>query len=190
MRRPNLASKPFLNTRPVWVVAATIWIAALGLTAYSLADFLSVRGQEKDAGARLQTLTEKAAELSRQAAQLNRELSQVNWKKLKLEVDSVAHAASQRQLRWGKLLSDLEAVLPWDVRLLTINPAVDATGTIAVTLEGVATSREAWLKFLSRLIEDPRFSNPIPRQEQAPGTGNSAGYAFSLTVTYTPEAAS
>lgn len=190
MRRPNLASRPFLNTRPVWVVAGCIWVVGLALTAYSAADFLSVRGQEKDAGARFAALSQKASELSRQAAALNRELSQVNWKKLKLEVDSVAHAASQRQLRWGRLLSDLEAVLPWDVRLLSINPTVDASGTVTVTLEGVAVSREAWLKFLSRLIEDPRFVNPLPRQEQAPGTGNATGYAFSLAVTYKPEAAS
>lgn len=189
MRRPNLASKPFLNTRPVWVVAGAVWLLGLALSAYSVSDFLSVQGQEKDAGAKLLALTQKASDLSQRADALHRELSQVNWKKLKLEVDSVSHAASQRQLRWGQLLSDLEAVMPWDVRLLSINPAVDATGTVSVTLEGVATSREAWLAFLARLLEDPRFANPIPRQEQAPGTGSPMGYGFSLTVNYKPEVA-
>lgn len=187
MRRPNLASKPFLNTRPVWVVAGAVWLLALVLSAYSLADFVSVQGQEKDAGAKLQALSQRASLLSQQADALHRELSRVNWKKLKLEVDSVAHAASQRQLRWGQLLSDLETVTPWDVRLLSINPAVDASGTVTVTLEGVATSREAWLAFLARLVDNPRFANPIPRQEQAPGTGSPMGYGFSLTVNYKPE---
>lgn len=190
MRRPNLASRPFLNTRPVWLVAAALWLLTLALSAYSLMDFLSVQGQEKDAGTKLQAMSQKTSALSQQADALSRELSQVNWKKLKLEVDSVAHAASQRQLRWGQLLSDLETVTPWDVRLLSINPAVDAAGTVTVTLEGVATSREAWLGFLARLVADPRFANPIPRQEQAPGTGNPMGYGFSLTVTYKPGVAS
>lgn len=189
MRRPNLASKPFLNTRPVWVVSGVIWLLALALSGYSVVDFLSVRGQEKDAGSKLLALSQKASLLSQQADALNRELSRVNWKKLKLEVDSVAHAASQRQLRWGRLLSDLENVTPWDVRLLSINPAVDASGKVTITLEGVATSREAWLKFLGRLMEDPRFANPIPKQEEAPGTGSPMGYGFSLSVTYNPEVA-
>lgn len=188
MKRPNLASKPFLNTRPVWVTAGSIWVLGLALTAFAVSDFLAVRGQERDAGTRLERLNQKAAELSQQAAALNRELSQVNWKKLKAEVDSVAQAASQRQLRWGRLLADLEAVLPWDVRLSSINPTVDAKGTVTITLEGVATSREAWLRFLSRLMEDPRFANPVPRMEEAPGTGNAVGYVFTLVVTYQPEA--
>ncbi|MGC8916410.1 MAG: hypothetical protein ACP5NF_05465 [Thermoanaerobaculum sp.] len=187
MKRPNLARKPFLHTRPVWVVSGGIWALALALSASSLADFLSVRGQEKDAGKRLAALTRRASELSQQVSSLSRELSQVNWKKLKVEVDSVAQAASQRHLRWGQLLSDLEEVLPWDVRLESINPVVDKDGQVTVTLEGIATSREAWLRLLSRLMEDRRFANPIPRQEQAPGASNNVGYAFSLVVRYLPE---
>ncbi|MCS7181960.1 MAG: PilN domain-containing protein [Thermoanaerobaculum sp.] len=185
MRRPNLAQQPFLNTRPVWVVSTLAWLCALGLSAYAVVDFLSVRGQERHAAQRLQALSARATALNQEAKALSRELSAVNWRKLKAEVDAVASAASQRQLRWGPLLASLEAVLPWDVRLISITPTATPEG-LTVTLEGVATNREAWLRLLTNLLRDPRFANPVPQEEQAPGSGGAVGYGFSLKVTYQP----
>ena len=187
MKRPNLARAPFLDTRPVWVVSAALWFAALGFSGYAMVDFLSVRGEEQKAGAKLAALAKAQQELQEKAATLNRELSAVNWRKLKAEVEAVSQAASKRGLRWGRLLGDLEQVVPWDVRLTSITPTVGADGAIALSLEGLATSREAWLGFLRALLDDPRFAQPVPQREQAPGTGNAVGYRFSLTVTYLAE---
>lgn len=187
MRRPNLAGQPFLDSRPVLVLAGALWILGLVLSFYSVRNFFSVRSQEKKTGAKLAQLVQKSQQLQTQAKALNRELSSVKWKKLKNEVDSVSFAASQRRLRWGNLLGDLEEVIPWDVRLVGITPSVESDGSIRVSLEGLSTGREAWLGLLARLVEDPRFGEFIPRLEQAPGVSFAGGYQFSLSLTYRPE---
>lgn len=187
MKRPNLARQPFLDTRPVFLASGLLWLGALSLTAYGVVDFFQVRGQEKLASSKLAQLSRQAQELQGQVERLNGELAQVNWKQLKAEVEALAQAASQRHLRWSHLLADLEAVVPWDVRLLSIVPTVAPDGSISLNLEGLATGREAWLRFLSGLLQDPHFSQPVPRQEEAPGVGNASGYRFALTVSYHPE---
>lgn len=187
VKRPNLARQPFLDSRPVFVLAGALWILGLVLSLYSVNNFFSVRSQERRINAKLAQLVQKNRELREQAKLLNRELSSVNWKKLKNEVESVSFAASQRRLRWGNLLADLEEVVPWDVRLVGIAPSVEKDGRIRVNLEGLSTGREAWLTFLARLVEDPRFGDLIPRLEQAPGAGFAGGYQFSLSLTYRPE---
>lgn len=187
MKRPNLSRQPFLDTRPVWLASGLVWLLALGFAAYSVADFVAVRKEQRQASGKLAQLSNRAQELESRLSQLNRQLAQVNWKKLRTEVDSVAQVAAQRQLRWSHLLSDLEAVVPWDVRLVSIAPTVGNDGRITVNLEGLATTREAWLRFLQKLLEDEHFSRPVPRQEEAPGAGSPLGYRFALTVTYHPE---
>lgn len=157
------------------------------LSLYSVSNFFSLRSQEKRVSAKLAQLVQKGRKLQEQAQLLNRDLSSVNWKKLKNEVESVTFAASQRRLRWGNLLGDLEEMVPWDVRLVGITPSVGSDGSIRVSLEGVSTGREAWLAFLARLVEDPRFGDLIPRLEQVPGAGFAGGYQFSLSLTYRPE---
>ena len=44
--------------------------------------------------------------------------------------------------------------------------------------------REAWLKLLAVLFTDSKFSDPLPRSEEAPSATNGKGYQFDLTVRY------
>jgi hypothetical protein len=93
----------------------------------------------------------------------------------------------QRAALWTSLFADLERVLPWDTRLLSITPQTGEGGEILVSLSGVAADRTAWLKLLGRFFTDSRFSDPIPRSEEAPGEQNAVGYKFTLLVRYWPE---
>ena len=94
---------------------------------------------------------------------------------------------ARRKLVWSQLLADLERVVPWDIRLVSITPSVAKDGSVQIGLDGVATGRDAWLKLLAVLFADPKFSDPLPRSEEAPSASNGQGYRFSLTVRYWPE---
>lgn len=186
MRRPNLASSPFLNTRPVWVVGACLTLLALGLTAMSVAEFLVKREEEEELSARLKVLEERRTVLSREVEALNRSLAGVPWKTLQADAAALRQIANKRGWAWTGLLADLERVLPWDVRLVSISPAVDEKGRVRLALTGVAAGREAWLQLLTRLFEDGSFSEPVPNSEEAPSATNPQGYRFQLTVRYLP----
>ena len=187
MKRPNLAASPFLDTRPVWVTGCALAVAALSLSVASLFDFVAVRGREKAVVESFRRVQVRRAEVVRQVETRNRRLAAVSWKQLQLETASVQGVVARRQLVWSVLLGDLERVVPWNVRLTQITPRVDKTGAIEVQLEGLATDREAWLKLVAILFADSKFSDPLPRFEEAPSAGNLKGYRFALDVRYRPE---
>ena len=187
MLRPNLASRPFLDTRPVVAVGIALAIAAIALSAVSVSDFLSERGEETQLAESVLELETRRAALAGEVAALDRKLARAPWKRLKAETASMQQLVVQGGSIWSTLLADLERVLPWDTRLLSIDPKRDATGEITVTLSGVATDRAAWLKLLGRLFTDAHFSDPIPRSEEAPGAQNAVGFKFILNVRYWPE---
>ena len=187
MVRPNLAGRPFLDTRPVLVVGAVLALLAAGLTAMSVADYLSERGEESHLADTVRDLETRRAELAFEVTALDRELARAPWKKLKAETASMQQLVVQRGSLWSTLFAALERVLPWDTRLLIVNPRTDENGQINIALSGVATDRAAWLKLLGRLFTDTHFSDPLPRTEESPGEQNAVGFKFTLDVRYWPE---
>jgi len=94
---------------------------------------------------------------------------------------------ARRQLSWTRMLADLERVVPWDIRLVSINPGTGKTGTVSLQLQAIAVSRDAWLSLLARLFTDSQFSDPVPQSEDSPGASGQQGYTVDLTVRYWPE---
>lgn len=187
MLRPNLAARPFLDSRPVVVTAASLALVALALTAISVSEFVTKRGEESHLAVAVASLEERRNTLASEVSALDRQLAKVPWKKLRTETASLQEVVVQRRLVWSTLFADLERVLPWDVRLTSIDPQTGAEGEVTVAIAGVAADRTAWLKLLSRLLSDPRFSDPIPLSEAAPGESDSVGFTFTLRVRYWPE---
>jgi type IV pilus assembly protein PilN len=184
MRRPNLASRQFLDVRPVVVAGVALGVLGLVLTTVSLAEVFHARGQEKSYAANLQRLEAQRAELMAQVGQSNRQMADVAWKKLAIETAAMSGVVARRTLVWSQLLADLERVIPWDVRVISITPSIDKDGSVLINLTGVATGRDAWLKLLAVLFTDSKFSNPMPINEEAPSATNGIGYRFALSVHY------
>jgi hypothetical protein len=187
MRTANLAREPFANTRPLVVVSIALSVAALVATTLNLVELGFARHAERELSARLVPLERQRAELLEQVSARDRELSTVPWKKLRTEAGSLDKALVTRSLVWTRLLSDLERVVPWDVRLVTITPSIDGAKRITLGLTGIATGRKAWLDLVARLFTDHNFSEPMPASEEAPGATNALGYRFQLRVRYWPE---
>ena len=187
MLRPNLASRPFLDARPVICAGVALAVVAIALTAVSVSDFLSERGQETELVDATRELEGRRSALVGEVAALDRELARAPWKKLKAETASMRTLVVKGDPVWSSLFADLERVLPWDTRLVSIDPRTGEDDEIVVVLGGIAADRAAWLKLLGRLFTDAHFSDPIPRSEEAPGEQNAAGFRFFLSVRYWPE---
>ena len=186
MQRPNLSSEPFANTRPIWVTALVLAVLSVAATTLTVAEYVGKRGEEHAAASRLQQLEARRATLASQVQALNGELSRVSWGSLAAETSSLGQVVAHRSLSWTLMLGDLERVLPWNVRLVSISPSLDNDGHVRLALRGVATDREAWLSLLARLFTDAHFSDPVPISEEAPGPTNSEGHRFQVTVRYWP----
>ncbi|OFV81767.1 MAG: hypothetical protein A2Y78_01020 [Acidobacteria bacterium RBG_13_68_16] len=186
-QRPNLASSPLPDVRPVLVVGVALALVAVVLTGISLGEFIRARGTEKAATSALVRLQARRSELATKVGANNRRLASVGWKALQAETVAMQEVVARRTLVWSQLLAEFERLVPWDIRLVSIAPTIDKNGSVLVGLSGVAASREAWLKLIALLFVDRKFSEPLPTAEESPSATNGQGHRFSLTVRYWPE---
>jgi Tfp pilus assembly protein PilN len=184
---PNLSASPFLNRRQVVLTGAALALVATVLTAVNIGEVVSARGRERAAAGRLVELDARRQHLAAEVRDLDRQLGAVGWRRLEFEATSLREVVARRQFAWSQLLSDLERMLPWNVRLISIDPRFEKNGSIGLHLSGLATDREAWLHLLAVLFADPRFSDPVPESEEEPGGRSPQGHSFALSVSYWPE---
>ena len=185
--RPNLARRPFLDSRPVLVAGGALAAIALVLTSVNLWELVSAQGAERALAAEEMALRTRFAALQEEVRSADRRLAAVSWRQLEADADRMQQVAARRRVAWSRLLVDLERVVPWDVRLASVVPVIDEKGVVQVTLTGVAAGRDAWLRLLGRCFADASFSEPVPASEEAPSASNTVGFRFQLRVRYWPE---
>lgn len=183
---PNLASRPHLNTRPVWVVIAVAGFLALVFAVVNVSVwFKSNRSLQEQIELHAELKAEHdllSVAVGEQAESLNR----VPWRSLSARVNGVNGIIREHEFSWIALLDDIERVLPYDVRLTRINPKVDVE-TVNLSFAAIGRSREALLDLLDNMIADPSFSDPTPSSEEGP-EDSGFGYVLGLTVVHHPGA--
>jgi Tfp pilus assembly protein PilN len=182
---PNLATRPFLNTRPVWLVTALAGAAALILVALNLRLFFVANRSLGDEMERRDALLQRHHALEAGLREDIKALERVPWRSLSSRVEATNLVLREHAFSWLGMLDDIERVMPYDVRLTRIAPAVGPDEVI-LSLALVAHNRDAMLQLLDNLIADPRFSNPTPSSEATPEQSMTAGYEMSLRVNYEP----
>jgi len=183
MITPSLASRPFLNTRPVWVMTIGAGCVALVLIALNIRFFLVTSRTVEDAITTRDALEERYGELESTARQEIAFLNRVPWRTLEARVNATNLVLQEHAFSWLQMLDDIERVMPYDVRLTRITPSVGRDG-VMLTFEVVARNRDAMLEFIDRLVEDPRFDEPTLSSETTPETSTTGTYLLSMRVRY------
>jgi Tfp pilus assembly protein PilN len=184
MIAPNLASKPHLNTRPVWLVAATAGLITLVFAVVNTSVwFTSSRSLEEQILLH-QQLEAEFERLSVEVGEQAESLNKVPWRSLSARVSAVNTVIREHEFSWIGLLDDIERVLPWDVRLTKISPRVEVD-KVNLSFTAIGRTRESLLDLLDALIEDPSFSEPTPGAEATPEE-SGYGYVLTLTVVHHP----
>lgn len=185
MITPNLATRPFLNTRPVWLVTGAAGLAALILLALNLRLFFVANRSLDDETERRDVLLERHQLLEAGLRKDIEALDRVPWRSLTSRVEATNLILREHAFSWLGMLDDIERVMPYDVRLTRIAPAVSAEG-VTLSLELIAHNRDAMLQLLDNLIADERFSGPTPATESTPEEETTPDYVMSLRVNYHP----
>ena len=182
----NLASKPRMNTRPVWVLTAVAVIVGLVLTAVNIRLFLTSNQTLEELIVRRDMLLLEREALATEFSGHAKILDQVPWRSLGARIDLVNEVLAEHRFSWSDLLEHLAEVLPWQVRVVSVSPSLGDDG-VTLSLEAVSKDREGFLDLLDRMVADPYFDNPSPNQETWPEGGRSSEYIFKMRVTYLPE---
>lgn len=108
-----------------------------------------------------------------------------------LAVELGEQLVAWRTIPWSALFGDLETVLPDRVRLAAVQPVVDETGRVRVSMTAVAADTGPLQDLLIALEQSAAFRRAVPQREDVGEDGLlrmqlSAEYAPALPVAETP----
>lgn len=166
MLHTNLATRPFYNTRAVWAVLGALGLAVVLVTLFNVVQFIRLRGLER-------TLGSEAAQVETQAAGLRAEATRIRAQIDPADMAAVASAAreanaiiGQRVFSWTDLLTRFERTLPGDVRITSIQPRIDRSGGVALTITAEGRRVADIEVFLDALDRDGAFREVLAREER------------------------
>ena len=185
MITPNLASRPFLNTRPVWLLVGITGVLALILIGFNLRLFLIENRTLGDEISRQDELERLYRTAAAEVATDVEDLQKVPWVSLRARVEATNLVLREHNFSWLRMLDDIERIMPYDVRLIRISPAVGPEA-VTLSLSVIARNRDAMLQLLDNFMSDPRFEDPRPTRETTPEDSTLANYEMFLRVNYHP----
>jgi len=186
MLRTNLSTRPFYNVRIVQIGLGAAALLILGLTLFNVVELQTL-------GARHAGLLGHVDQAERQAAKLRVDADRARRSVNREELERVAAAAREantlidrRTFSWTELLNQLEATLPDDVRVQSIQPATDKQGNLTIAMVVFGRRAEDIEQFIERLEATKAFQHMVSSSE----TTNTQGLLeVSLEGWYGPRAA-
>lgn len=173
MRIPiNLATRPFINSRPF--VFATTVLGATALVLTLLLIFVGVSGwlERSATMARLHELERERGRLMAAQQRLENELRSPANEQLLERARFLNQLIQQKGLSWIELFFDLQQRLPRRVRVLSLSPKLRNDGHLLVELRLGGESAAAVIEFLRALEEGEKFQDlALHRQRRRSGRG-------------------
>ncbi len=164
----NLASEPFVSTRRMVAGAVTAAVLLAGSLALLVSLSMMESGQSADMQrmvgrleARVKTL---AAEQERLQQVLRRPENAAVLER-SLFLNQLLYA---KGISWMRLFDDLETVLPYSVRLVSIRPQVTGQNEVLLDMVVGAQSEQPVIDFLMRLEKSPQFGLTTPQNRMPP----------------------
>lgn len=196
-RALNLASRPFVNRRPVVRLALLLWLVGalfLAGNVWLYWDFLVGRG---DVHARRAEVEEAIRTEEQRITALEEDLASFDLPSQNRQVEYLNRRIARRQFSWSLLFDELEEVLPRDVRIDRLSPTTaegDARGAarrravseadlsqVLLRIDAQSKSDEAILDLVDALWADPAFERPNLIQQSDTGDG---GIRFQIETIY------
>jgi type IV pilus assembly protein PilN len=179
----NLASEPFQRTRLMLVASGAVAVLLVATLALLGALAAMERGQAAEAR---QTIGRLQAELRRLSAEQAR-LEQLLRQPANAEVldrsallNSLIYA---KAISWTRLFDDLEKVMPYNVRLISIRPQAAGQNQILLDMVVGAESAEPVIQMLTRLENSPQFGATLVHNRWPP-TQSEPLLRYRVSVSY------
>jgi hypothetical protein len=180
----NLASDPFRRDRPLLVGSAALGIVLSLLLIYQVVYIVSERHQAADIRIAIDQQNARLKDIAAQQAKLNATLRRPENAEV-LERSLFLNTLIERKaISWTKIFEDLEKVMPYNVRLVSVRlPEVDSHNQVLLDMVVGAKDVPPILELFKRLEGSPQFGNTSV-QSSAPPSQTDPFYRYHVTVTY------
>lgn len=180
----NLASEPFRPMRPILVAGAAAAVLLLGTLGLLLAISMAQSGQAAELSRTLDKLERQSRTLDAQEAKLQEVLRRPENAEVldrSLFLNTLLYA---KGISWTRMFDDLEKVMPYNVRLISIRPQVTGEGHVSLDMVVGAESPEPVIQMLARLEQSGQFGGVQPHTRTPPSQGEPL-LRYRISVNYT-----
>ncbi len=185
MRIPiNLSTEPFRRDRPMLVASGAVAVVLalmLGVLVFLIA---ADRARVKDTRVAVARLDSEVRKISSEQAQLEGTLRQPANAEVLQRAYLLNTLIEHKAISWTKIFSDLESVMPMDVRIISVRlPQITSQNEVVLDVEVGAKDPGPFLVFLDRLNKSPLFG-PVEVKSTQPPTQQEPIYKYRFTVNY------
>jgi len=172
----NLASKPFIELRPLYA-RLRLLMGLLLLVAIPLWFLLkSETRQAALANAKLQSVESAIERLQNQQQSYKAMMLQPQNAAVLTQAVFLNQLFARKAFSWTAIMMDLENVLPAGVQVMNIDPTTDKSGNVTIRLR-VSGQREHAVELVRNLEHSHRFLQPRLASESADTTNSNGSQA-------------
>ncbi len=185
MQRTNLATRPFYNVRLVQAALALAALIVAAFTLYNVVQLVRLTASQQTLGAQAAASEEEARRLRGEAARIRTQIDQKELQAVAAAAREANGIIDRRAFSWTELFTRLEATLPAEVRITTVQPRVDR-GVSKIGLVFEARRPEDVDEFIDALEATGAFRNVQVLEQQV---RENELLAVAIEGEYQPESA-
>jgi Tfp pilus assembly protein PilN len=184
MRLPvNLASEPMRHDRPILIASTAVGILLCATLAMLIGLGISDSRNMEESRARIAGVQAQLAKITAAQAQVDAQMRLPENSSVLGRSVLFNDLIRAKAVSWTKIFSDLETVLPHDVRIIAIRPQLNGRNQLSLDMTVAALTPDPVTGFLMKLESTDMFGDETVSAETPP-TQNDPYYRYRLTVTY------
>jgi Tfp pilus assembly protein PilN len=179
----NLASQPFRRDRPMLIGSAIAGILLLALLCLLVSLNWMDRGRLASARAAVAQMDRRLGVVSAEQAKLDAILGKPENAQVLDRSVLINTLLYRKGISWTRIFSDLEKILPHNVRVISIRPAVNERNQIVLEMSVGAEQTEPLLQFLIKLENSELFGHTSVSSILPPSQSEPL-YRYKVNVNY------
>lgn len=178
----NLASRPFRNDTLLWLAHALAVGLLVAFSVWNVTTHARHRRELSELKTNVASIQSRNQDLDRRDLAAQRGITRFDVEDLSRQAAKANDVLQRKALSWTRLFNEMEEILPYEVRMISVRPIFHfgrqtasareslPEGSVPVSVQGAAKSLEALLEFEGALLEDPRFDNVDPHRQSREGS--------------------
>jgi Tfp pilus assembly protein PilN len=179
----NLATEPFRRDRAILIGSGVVGVLLLATLGVLLFLVKAGRDDVRETQQLLSALDNQIAGVGKEQTTLDRKIRQPGNDVVLDRSILINTLIGRKAISWTHIFSDLETVLPWNVRVLSIRPQLNAQGQLFLDMTVAADSPEPMIGFIVKLEGSDVFGSTAV-SGITPPTQNDPFYRYRLSVNY------
>jgi hypothetical protein len=180
----NLASEPFRRDRPMLVAAAAVGVVLVALLALQISTIIHERHQAADIRVTIDRLNAQLRTLAAEQGKLNTTLRRPENAEVLERSLFLNTLIDRKAISWSKIFADLEKVMPYNVRLVSVRlPEVDSENEVLLDMVVGAADVQPVLQLLRKLEGSPQFG-PAEVPNSMPPSQTDPSFRYHVSVRY------